>query len=98
MNSQPGQMTIWLLVPPGLSMGHELATVLIGSVAALSSAVVPPDGTPSERGSRAEHLDLSLRSRVRVEPESTDGGALTVPQNANGSFGFSKSVRSEQRG
>jgi hypothetical protein len=98
MDRQPGQMTIWLLVPSGLPMGHELAAVLIGSVAALSSAVAVTDGTRSERGSLADHPDRSPRRLVRVAPEPADGGALAAPWSANGSVGLSKSVRGERRG
>lgn len=39
MDRQPGQMTIWLVVPSGFAMDHELAAVLVGSVADLSVAV-----------------------------------------------------------
>lgn len=56
MDPQPGQMTIWLVVPSGLSMGPELTALLVGAVSALSTAVVAArEMRGGEEGPPAKH-------------------------------------------
>jgi crotonobetainyl-CoA:carnitine CoA-transferase CaiB-like acyl-CoA transferase len=83
MNPDPTQMTIWLVVPSGLSMGDDVAGTIFGAVTALSAAVIAVRQTQrAEEGTRSSRSGQTPAGPVAVPNEAATGSlrVLCIPR------------------